>query len=104
MTIPWTMSTPVKWFGYRYINGTGWNVRRYFNQSDLDEAEVAMDYTIDFIVGPFIAASREQALEITQYSYIVSREQQQNTTIEPETESSFDILKRLLEEKLNDQL
>ena len=49
-----------KWWGYRHIDGNT-QVKRYFDQRDIEEAE-----TSDFVVityGPFEAIDREDAFK-----------------------------------------
>lgn len=51
----------ILWWGYQHTSGT-LQVKRYFNQQDVEDAYASP--FVDQVVGPFEAASRDDALKI----------------------------------------
>ena len=52
-----------KWWGYKHVSGT-YQAKRYFDEQDVSEAKESA--FSQGVVGPFMAANREEALEIVE--------------------------------------
>lgn len=55
------MTDKLQWWGYKHTSGT-YQAKRYFDALDIAEANESPFCKI--VVGPFLAADREEALEI----------------------------------------
>ncbi len=58
-----TTQTTNKWWGYRHTSGSV-QAKRFFDQMDIDEANQSP--FCKHVIGPFDAATREEALSIVE--------------------------------------
>ena len=55
----------IKWWGYLHANGSI-QVKRFFSQQDIDEANDTRNHCVQRVLGPFDADNREDAKMIVQ--------------------------------------
>lgn len=53
----------LEWWGYKHVSGT-YQAKRYFGIEDIEEAKDSP--FCDMVVGPFMAADRDEALKIVE--------------------------------------